>query len=501
MAKRNTTGLPKPKRKQTRPQESAEQQDDSQEKSLLDRVTNSLGNYQDPKQREAQVQRLILVGGAAILGLLTVLIVVGILWEQVIVPRQAVAFVNGESISVTEFQERVRLERLIINQRLYNDIPFLQGLGLISGPDQILQQEPYSSQFSEITGPAEVLGSRVLNDMIDEEIIRQAAADMGVTPDAAAVDERVEQFFNLVQVTEEPDVTEEVTEEVGTATPTPFVSPTPSSTPTLTPEPSATPTPLAATEDVASAATEEVAAAATAEVAEDGVVPTSTPRPTNTPTATPSNDERLEAFDEQIDRFYQDARREADLSEETVRSYFEFETLLQALRDEVTADVDEMAPFVNVRHILVPTQADAEDVIAALEAGESFADLARAVSTDNGGGTGGSAVRGGELDWSPALNYVEPFRDAVIAAEIGEIVGPVESDFGFHIIQVRAREDRELSESEFERAKDSAFNDWLEETTSEEANDIERRDNWPQHVPFEPLFDPARVVEPPEETT
>jgi cell division septation protein DedD len=490
MAKRNTTGLPKPKKKQTRQQDEAQQQGEGQEDGPLRRIANPLGDYKDPKQREQHIQRLIVFGGGAVLVLLAVSIVAGIVWEQVIVPRQAVAFVNGEAISVSEFQERVRLERLIINQRFYNDIPFLQGLGLISDPNQILQQEPYSTQFNEITQQPELLGSRVLNDMIDERIIRQAAADLGVTADAEAVDERVEEFFNFVVVTEEPDTTEEATEEAATNTPTPFVSPTPSSTPTQTPPPSATPTPLEATE--------EVVAAATADVTEDAVVPTSTPRPTNTPTATPSNEERRDQFTEQIDLFYQDARQAASLSEDVVRSYFEFEVLLQALRDEVTTDVDPMAPFVNARHILVGTQAEADEVIAALEAGESFADLAQAVSIDNGDGTGGSAARGGELGWSPAVNYVDAFRDAVVDAEIGAVVGPVESDFGFHIIQVRAREERELSENEFERAKNSAFNDWLEETTNDEANEIERRDNWPAHVPLDPPFDPLRVVDPAE---
>jgi len=475
MAKRNTTGLPK-KRRKTKAEDTVE----TTESNIL---SNLVGG--NKKNREEQIQRLIFIGIGGLVGLLLILILVSILWETAVVPRQTVATVNGESISIAEFQERVRLERLVINQRFYNDIPFLLNIGLINDPNQILQQEPYGELFGEITNDPALLGSRVLDDMIDEVLIRQEAEALGITVDEAAVEERVEEFFNLVLVTEEPEAaTEEATEEVETtATSTPFVSPTPSPTATNTPAPSATPTPLAdATEEVI--ATEETS----------DIEPTLTPRPTETATATPSNDERLEEFETALDRFYQDARGEAQLNQEAVRSYFEFLVLMDQLRDTVTEDVTEMAPYVNVRHILVETEAEAEQVLTALEAGESFADLARAVSTDEGSG-----ARGGELGWSAASNYVPPFRDAAIEAEIGEIAGPVESEFGFHIIQVRAREDRELTEQEFDRAKNTEFQEWLETVTEAEGNDIVRNDNWPSHVPGNPQFDPFRIL--PDETT
>ncbi|MEM6528090.1 MAG: peptidylprolyl isomerase [Chloroflexota bacterium] len=472
MAKRNTTGLPRKKRKQTKAE--AADAETTSEGGILSGVVGG-GGYVSREDREQRIQRVIFIGIGGVLGVLAVLIIAGILWESVIVPRQTVATVNGESISIAEFQDRVRLERLVSNQRLYNDIPFFLNIGLISDPNQILQQEPYGSLFQEITSQPELLGSRVLNDMIDEVLIRQQAAELGVSVDDAAVQEQVEEFFNLITVTEEPDVTEEATEEVDpTTTPTPFVSPTPSPVPTDTPMP--TPTPLVTEE----AATEEAA---------PGLEPTITPRPTETPSPTPSNEEREEVFESSLERFYTEARREADLNEDAVRTYFEFLVLMDALRETVTEDVNEMAPFVNARHILVENAEQAEQVLAALEAGESFADLARAVSTDTGSGS-----RGGELGWSAASNYVPPFRDATIEAAIGEVVGPVESEFGFHIIQVRAREDRELSEQELQRARDAEFNEWLESVTEDEANDIVRNDNWPGHVPVDPQFDPFRLV-------
>ena len=57
----------------------------------------------------------------------------------------------------------------------------------------------------------------------------------------------------------------------------------------------------------------------------------------------------------------------------------------------------------------------------------------------------------------PSSNYVTEFADAVKTAEIGALVGPVKTQFGYHIIQVRAREDREMSDSDYEQALNTEF--------------------------------------------
>jgi parvulin-like peptidyl-prolyl isomerase len=158
--------------------------------------------------------------------------------------------------------------------------------------------------------------------------------------------------------------------------------------------------------------------------------------------------------------------------------YFERLALRNALRDAVTADNPDLTLQVNVRHILVATEEEAQDMLAALEAGESFSDLARSVSTDTGSGS-----QGGELGWSPITNYVKPFADAVRDAEIGAVVGPVQSEFGYHIIQVRAREEREPEEGQLDTAKNRVFENWLEEQRTEQADSIQIFNTWTQFVP------------------
>jgi parvulin-like peptidyl-prolyl isomerase len=200
--------------------------------------------------------------------------------------------------------------------------------------------------------------------------------------------------------------------------------------------------------------------------------------PTFTPTATLTVDELRTQFETNVGDFYTTIRTATGLSDDFIESYFEVRALRQAVRDALTADMTEMAPHVNVRHILVATEEEANDVIAALEAGESFADLARSVSTDTGSG-----AQGGELGWAPLTNYVKPFADAARDAEIGAIVGPVESEFGFHVIQVRAREDRELDEQGLENAKNRVFDDWLQEQKDAETDSIQIFDVWSSFVP------------------
>ena len=119
------------------------------------------------------------------------------------------------------------------------------------------------------------------------------------------------------------------------------------------------------------------------------------------------------------------------------------ERVTEALLDsEPLTDEDVRAEYearagqfeqVEASHVLVPTQAEAEDVIARLDAGEDFADVATEVSQDPG-----SAANGGSLGLSPRGSYVPEFEAAIWdgPATPGEILGPVETQFGFHVIRV-----------------------------------------------------------------
>lgn len=102
---------------------------------------------------------------------------------------------------------------------------------------------------------------------------------------------------------------------------------------------------------------------------------------------------------------------------------------LVALANELTQD--ETLETRTVRHILVESQEEGDDVVERLDAGEDFAEVAQEVSTDTG-----SAEQGGELPPSPRGVFVPEFDEATWDAELNEVVGPVESQFGFHVLEV-----------------------------------------------------------------
>ena len=88
-----------------------------------------------------------------------------------------------------------------------------------------------------------------------------------------------------------------------------------------------------------------------------------------------------------------------------------------------------------VRHILVADEKTANSLLGRLRAGEDFAALAKASSTDSV-----SAAQGGDLGVSEKGAFVTAFADAAFAAKVGELRGPVKTEFGYHLIRVDAIE-------------------------------------------------------------
>ncbi len=106
----------------------------------------------------------------------------------------------------------------------------------------------------------------------------------------------------------------------------------------------------------------------------------------------------------------------------------------EATEEEILATYQsqiELAPPLQfkARHILVETQEAASDLIAQLNDGADFAELAKANST------GPSGPSGGDLGWFSPEQMVKPFSDAVAAMGDGEFSAqPVETQFGWHVI-------------------------------------------------------------------
>jgi parvulin-like peptidyl-prolyl isomerase len=95
-----------------------------------------------------------------------------------------------------------------------------------------------------------------------------------------------------------------------------------------------------------------------------------------------------------------------------------------------------------VAHVLVETRADAEGVLDELADGTPFAEVAAERSTDTA-----TASAGGDLGCLVAGAFVPEFESAATDAPFGEPVGPVETQFGFHVIVATRHEEKSLDEA------------------------------------------------------
>ena len=436
MSKRTqTTGVPKRRRRRAGADAGA---------TIPQRPGDS--DFTSRAEREARLQRLAIRVIGAVVAVLIVVVGIAFAFEQLIIPNQAVAVVYGEQITVQEFQDEYSLER----NRLLLQLNQIESSGI--DLQQLAQQEPYRTWISEVN-VADQLGLRVINDMVDDRLIAREAARRNITVSDSDLQREIEAFFGydptqaaLIGV--EPTATPEPT-----ITPTPYVSPTPTSIPTETPTPSADEQP-----------TEESQ-------------PTVTPQPTVVE-PTLSAEEVRANFDSSQES-YRNYLSINGVPDESLDDLFRRMALEKLLADDLFSAESGLL-FADVRHILVDDEATASRLLEALQLGESFADAARAVSID-----AGSGARGGELGEAFVGNYVREFREAIEQAAIGELVGPVESEFGFHILQVRSKDRRSGDEyaSQLERAKSVAFDELLMTLREDNSDDFEIYDTWLNHVP------------------
>jgi len=119
------------------------------------------------------------------------------------------------------------------------------------------------------------------------------------------------------------------------------------------------------------------------------------------------------------------------------RAYFDDQITKLVTPDTIKAAYDQYAKAfvpqdqIRARHILVKTQAEAQDIEKQLAGGAKFEDIAKAKSIDTG-----SAANGGELGFFAKGQMVKPFEDAAFGLKVGQISDPIQTQYGWHIIQV-----------------------------------------------------------------
>ena len=85
---------------------------------------------------------------------------------------------------------------------------------------------------------------------------------------------------------------------------------------------------------------------------------------------------------------------------------------------------------VRASHILVKTEAEAKEIMQKIKAGDDFAKLAKLYSQCPSGNAGG------DLGYFGKGQMVKPFEEACFKAKAGDVLGPVKTQFGWHLIKV-----------------------------------------------------------------
>jgi len=368
------------------------------------------------RRRDEERNRRLMIGLGAVAAVLIILIGAGLIQELVLKPSRPVATVNQARISSQSYRKRVLFDWIQSNNQV---------------------QDPQGSSV------------QVLDQMIDEELIREQARQRGITVSPDEVTEFIEKQFGYLR-------------NPPTPTPVPAVPPTPVPSPT------------------------------------PGGSPTPTPLPTPTPVS-------LEAYQSAYKSYLERVGKAADFKEADFRALAELDLLRQKLYDAVTSDVPVTEEQVRAQHILVriiepqptatplpegqpaptpdpsaqptPAPRSADQALARiieakqkLDAGGDFASLATEYSEDTG-----SKDQGGELGWFGKGRMVAEFEDAAFKLQPGQVSEPIKTQFGYHLIKVEERDPaRTIDEYTLQQKKYEAFQKWL--TDLRTAATIER--NW-----------------------
>ena len=409
-----------------------------------------------------------------------------------VLQNQTVIQLGDNKVTLGEFQAYTRLlrQQLVVQYATYQQY---QQFGM----DLSSQLQQISSELDP--NGAQTLGQQAVDALANDVVIRQEAQKRGITASETEIQTRIQEIFGYYpDGTPTPTVTPtDITyptlsltqQSLVTITPTPTVTPLETATPegtatsTATSLPTITLTPdltQTATITPTSAPTETPTLEPTATLTPT-VAATETPGPTSTPspTATPYTLQGFQdTFKQSMDNYAKIGLTEADY-----RMLVTSDILRTKLFNVITADVKPVQEQVWARHILVADQATAASIRQQLIDGADFAALAAKYSTDTA-----TKDKGGDLGWFGKGQMAAEFETAAWSLKIGEISQPVQTQYGWHIIQVLGHENRPLTADAFNQLKQTTFNDWLTAARQQAETDglLKINNIWMSHVPLTP---------------
>lgn len=426
-------------------------------------------------QREAGQRRLIVLGAMVVAGLVAAIILAGVFDFTVLRPRQVVARVGDTNITQAQFVKAAKFQRYQIISRylsIYEQAQFFAG---DPSSEQFFQQ-----QLAQIGAPLSdpnTLGQNAIDSLVEDQLIRREASARGITVSPEELEIAYQEYLGFYPngtptPTHTPTLAPTQTPTAVDLTAVAQLTAAPTLTITLTPSPTFTPTAtLTATNTAAPTLTSTPGPSPTA-------TGTRTPRPT--PTAYTTQGFGAAASTQQVD-----VRQQTGLSAADFRYLIEAQLYREKLGEQLGATVATTGQQARVRHILVDNVALAQVILEQLKAGGDFAALAAQYSLDTS-----NKDLGGELGWIKPGATVATFDAVAFTLPVGSLSDPVQTDFGFHIIEVQERAERELDASELEQARAQALADWLAAQRALSMPDgrplVEVFDNWLDDVPDTP---------------
>jgi parvulin-like peptidyl-prolyl isomerase len=397
-------------------------------------------------EQERRQMRYIRISVGVVLAVIILVLLVGVVKTQVADPaatrsakdalKSAPAVtVNGTMVSIADWQSRVRFERQL---RINQIAQLSQQLSLFDpstefGQQFISQGQAQIQELSNLLDIGDGIAADVLDQMVEEHLIRQEAAQRGivVTP------EELQRYIE-VDLFSYP------------------YPPTPEPLPTL-PPPTLSPT------------------------------TTVTPEPTLTPTTPPTPRSR-EDFETDYSTYVEQVRQITELSEEQLRSMIGGELYRESLLNAYSGEVETNVQQVKGRYIVTDDQETADSLLARLDAGEAFEALEEELDADEGEDP---IARSGNFDWSPLGVVQQRFGDEFAAAAFntneGQHVQSVILSFNgqLYLIFVEGNEVRELPDYLIEQQRQELFQAWLDE---QKLGDGIEYGNWRPYIPREPTL-------------
>lgn len=425
------------------------------------------------KEREEKQIKTALIVTGIVIGLALLLLAYVLIDSFIVQPNKVVARVGDAEIKAGDFESNVTYSRLTTLSTANNYAYYAQLFG-----DSGSQFKSAGMELVMQLSNTEPFGEDVLNRMIDDQLIREEAAKRGVSVSDEEVQDAIQSSFGFYPM--------------GTKTPT--ITPTIVNTPTwsseqftlINPTETATPEPTFTATPEGWEPTQEATAVVETEIAPESTTPTTEPTATEIPTVTPTPTVYTTKLYGKEFGNYLDEVKTYGITRKQIEEIFRADLLRTKLLEDLTKDMLPQEEQVWVRHILVDTEELALEVREKLNNGGDWAALAAEYSTDTS-----NKDNGGDLGWIGINDsYIEEFKDGAFQlTESGEISDPVETSFGWHLIQLVTRATNDIDAAKFQQNKQTFFDNWLTELRNART-DIQIDEIWKTITPSKPAVPP-----------